>query len=704
VSSAEFLDLLLEENLLDASDWSRLDPQTRDGLRASASIEELLPLLVGHDLLTPYQADRLAAGQGFGLLLGNYRLRDRLAAGQHGIVCRADHLTLRRPVAIKVLPVPPEHARDVSRSLAVALTDHERCDLPGVVNYRDAGLLPALEAGTPALLYLVMDWLPGQDLEKYVTSRGALDPPVACDLIRQAARSLAAAHRLGLWHGFLQPTDLFVSPEGNLTLLDFGLARACRAAWPGWEIAPQTRTYLAPEQLGNPADGDFRSDLYALGAILFYCLTGEPPFDPATRTSEPASCRPPLVRAADPTVSAELEGLVCLLLDPDPATRLSDARELAELLESHLGLSADSLDSRLSQDQEHGRVLVADDDAATRQLCLRVLQAEGWHGVGAGTTAAAALAAEGDWDLLIAGSDEELPAALASLTRLRQAARPSGLPLLLLTRNTTPDGLARLRQAGADEVLVKPFGTQALQGRLRQLRRLRDAWQRIAELTHRLALAGGATPPAAREALAGSLVAALSTRDPASAGRAQRLPRYLGILLEETRALGLFAGELSPELSEILPLAATLHDVGKLALPDDVLLQPGPLSPAQDARMRTHTTLGAHLLDRLAGEQPWAQGFLTLARDLAWRHHERFDGRGYPDGLRGNDIPLAARLLAPCDVYDALRSPRSYRPGLSHPAALEVLGETWNGQFDPLLRTAFERCASRFERLYRREN
>jgi HD-GYP domain-containing protein (c-di-GMP phosphodiesterase class II) len=144
-----------------------------------------------------------------------------------------------------------------------------------------------------------------------------------------------------------------------------------------------------------------------------------------------------------------------------------------------------------------------------------------------------------------------------------------------------------------------------------------------------------------------------------------------------------------------------LHDIGKVGLPDHILLKPGKLDPDERMLMQTHTTIGADTLKAVMKQHGSALAFLQMAADIARHHHERFDGEGYPDRLVGNNIPLSARLVAMCDVYDALRSRRSYKPALSHSTAIQVMTKVSVGQFDPALLQVLERCAERFEQIFR---
>ena len=155
---------------------------------------------------------------------------------------------------------------------------------------------------------------------------------------------------------------------------------------------------------------------------------------------------------------------------------------------------------------------------------------------------------------------------------------------------------------------------------------------------------------------------------------------------------------LSHHDAHSIAAAATMHDVGKLGLPDGILRKPGPLDAGELATMRTHTTLGAELL-----KVPRST-LLGLAREVALTHHERWDGSGYPNGLRGKAAPLSGRLVMLADQYDALRSTRSYKLAYSHERACDTIlrgdGRTMPQHFDPQLLEAFRYIEAEFDRIY----
>jgi putative two-component system response regulator len=153
------------------------------------------------------------------------------------------------------------------------------------------------------------------------------------------------------------------------------------------------------------------------------------------------------------------------------------------------------------------------------------------------------------------------------------------------------------------------------------------------------------------------------------------------------------------ELADTLWNAAPLHDIGKVAIPDSILRKPGKLNAEEMAEMRTHTTIGAETLESVRAMHP-RNALVNAGIVIARSHHERWDGDGYPDGLAGRAIPLAARCVAIADVYDALRSRRVYKEPLPHDVSRDTIAEGRTTQFDPELVDAFLRCEARFNDIH----
>ena len=171
-----------------------------------------------------------------------------------------------------------------------------------------------------------------------------------------------------------------------------------------------------------------------------------------------------------------------------------------------------------------------------------------------------------------------------------------------------------------------------------------------------------------------ALAATIDAKDPCTCGHSQRVTEYA--------LIGAAAFSLSPEDLEVLEYAGILHDVGKIGIAESILTNPGPLSPQEWKTMRKHPMTGANILKEIP--------FLEKARRIVLHHHEKYDGSGYPDGLRGEDIPIGARLLAVADAYEAMTSPRPYRKKtLTGKEALEELERNKGTQFDPDVVNAF---------------
>jgi hypothetical protein len=179
-----------------------------------------------------------------------------------------------------------------------------------------------------------------------------------------------------------------------------------------------------------------------------------------------------------------------------------------------------------------------------------------------------------------------------------------------------------------------------------------------------------------------------------------RMQQYVRVLAETAMRQPAFAGRIDATFIRMLERCVVLHDIGKVAIPDHVLLKPGKLDAEERSIMESHTVLGANFLQALAGQPGATLDFLQTAIDIARHHHERYDGAGYPDGLAGEAIPLAARIATFADVYDALRSRLVYKPGLAHGPSRRLILEAGQGQFDPNLLAAFRECEASFQHIF----
>jgi response regulator RpfG family c-di-GMP phosphodiesterase len=722
---------LLMSSVIVRSDWEALPAELRDDLTRSSTTLQLLGGLVEQGLLTEYQATRVEGGKTFGLILGNYRVLDRIGCGAMGVVFQAEHLRLRRQVAVKVLTqsiVNSNHAliRFDQEMQAVAGLSH-----PNIVAAIDAGEVANPSPDAPNLHYFVMEYVPGQDLEQYVETQGPLPPGEACEVIYQVASALAEAHKQGLIHRDLKPSNIRRTPEGQAKLLDFGLAQHLhnRMTQPGTILG--TFEYMAPEQGLDASCVDCRADIYGLGATLYWCLTGQPPFpmeeygfnELIKRQTLPA----PSVRARRPGVPAELDALVSRMMASRPDDRYPTPQAVMNALLSMLPAPSRSTFLRASAptpapsgvtppaepegDKTGYRLLLVDDEAGIRQLCEMALSAPDVQCDQAadGHEALAALAAK-PYDLVVL--DVAMPgiSGLEVCRKLRANPPWPHLKIILCSGHMTGDEMAEVLAAGADDFLTKPFSTNQLRARTRYALRLKESQDQADKANRHLQAVNqqqgqhlierDSDLMHARQALVLSLVKLLEHRQLESGRHLKRLQAYGRCLAEEAVQTPIFASQIGGHYVALLECCIPLHDIGKVGLPDHIVLKPGKLDAEERVLMQTHATIGSDLLKEVASQHGTSMEFFQMAIDITRHHHERYDGKGYPDRLAGEAIPLSARLLALADVYDALRSRQPYKPALGHNAAVEVIVQS-EGQFDPVLVQAFQRCHLQFDKIFR---
>ncbi|HEV8630760.1 MAG TPA: HD domain-containing phosphohydrolase [Thermoanaerobaculia bacterium] len=316
------------------------------------------------------------------------------------------------------------------------------------------------------------------------------------------------------------------------------------------------------------------------------------------------------------------------------------------------------------------RVLIVDDEPYIRELIQRCLELEGYE-CRLAPSAEAALDALGDERFELMVSDIHMPgmSGMELLATVRQ--RHPELAVLMVTGvDDRKVGIQALR-LGAYGYLIKPFdvnelainAANALQRR--QLALLSQATQERLEGEVRRR-----TTQIRRreEEIALRLVAAAEFRDTDTGAHVRRIGLYAAAL---SQMLGWPAARVDD-----LRVAAMMHDIGKIGVPDSILLKPGPLLPDEFEIIKQHTVIGARILERSE------IGLIDMAREIALSHHERWDGGGYPLGLAGESIPEAARIVAVCDVYDALVHDRIYRPAIPEREVLELLVAQRGRHFD----------------------
>ncbi len=250
--------------------------------------------------------------------------------------------------------------------------------------------------------------------------------------------------------------------------------------------------------------------------------------------------------------------------------------------------------------------------------------------------------------------------------------------LILLTSHSDTDSVLLGLDAGADDYLSKPFRQEELRLRLEGGRRL-------------LTLEG-------RDMMIFSLAKLAESRDEDTGTHLERIREYSKVLATELMSWPKFENIVDAQFVELIYMTSPLHDVGKVGIPDSVLLKPGKLTPDEFEVMKRHTLIGGDTLNASAQAHPEAS-FLKMALDITLKHHERWDGTGYPFQLQGEEIPLSARIVAVADVYDALTTKRVYKPAFTHETAAEIIYKSRGSHFDPDLVDAFANVEEQMRRI-----
>ena len=742
-----FLQTLMESRLL-ASQQLNTFLAERPGLR-SDDTGLLAEALIAQGLVTNYQMQWLLAGEPFGLVLGNYRVLDWLGSGGMGVVYKAEHIHMKRPVALKVLAAECDGnavfmERFTSEMQALAALRH-----PNIVEAFDAGEAEVPNEPGKLLRYLVMEFVEGADLERYVMDHGPLPIAVACEYVRQAANGLRHAHEHGMVHRDIKPSNLLVTnmppglqpvagaawPLGQVKILDFGLARMYGRRYTEAHVVLGTIDYMAPEQARDARSVDIRADIYSLGGTLYWLLTGKRPFPTDRPVVQELMARqhetPASPRGLRPEIPLELESVVCQLMALDPNDRyptpLAVIAALNQFVEpanrpdsgitssgtagggSH-ATASDALAASGASDIHGGgrahRILVVSARAAGRSSIRDMIERHGW-------TCAEAETGDEAHEIL-----KRIPADVALIDarlngesgvevcrRLRSEAMVPHQKLILLGG----DAPAELG-AVCDDLAPADAPEGVLLARVRLALRLKEAEERSDRLVGGLLSTNTQLEQAvqqrdytahqAQDVLIFAMAKMAELRGQETSGHLLRMQKYVRVLAGAAMRLPAFASLIDDSWVRMLERCVLLHDIGKVAIPDHILLKPGKLEPEERSIMESHTTLGADILEAVARQQGVCLAFLQMAIEIVRHHHEQYDGSGYPEGLAGEAIPLAARITALADVYDAMRSKLVYKPGLAHAAVRRLLLKPEQTQFDPALMVAFRECEGSFEQVF----
>ncbi|MFW6228402.1 MAG: HD domain-containing phosphohydrolase [Alkalispirochaeta sp.] len=285
--------------------------------------------------------------------------------------------------------------------------------------------------------------------------------------------------------------------------------------------------------------------------------------------------------------------------------------------------------------------------------------------------------------------------------RLKEDDRLRETPVLFISAHSETADKVKGFEAGGVDYITKPFhvaevrvrvGTHLKLARLQQILQQQNAdlEKRVEEKVAEVYSAQLSTITA--------LAKLAEHRDNDTGQHLERVQRYTHLLAVQLQKARVYADEIDDRFIHNLYHATPLHDIGKVSIPDRILLKPGRLEPEEFEVMKTHTTVGANTLAEVYADYQYNE-FLSLGVAITRSHHERWDGKGYPDGLAGPAIPLAARIMAIADVYDALRSKRVYKESKPHDETLTIICDGAGTQFDPAIVDAFHSIEDEFRQI-----
>lgn len=284
---------------------------------------------------------------------------------------------------------------------------------------------------------------------------------------------------------------------------------------------------------------------------------------------------------------------------------------------------------------------------------------------------------------------------------LRANARTEKIPVIFLTGNQQDETEVEVLQKGAMDYIQKPVKAQTLLARVRlqlELKGYRHHLEQLVENKTKDLVAAYNKLKLREEITLGLLARVTDMRDHDTGDHITRTTEFTKLIVNELLADSSPGYQLSDLEAENIIQSVKLHDIGKIAIPDHILQKPAPLKPEEFAVVKMHPEHGSRLLDEFI-ERMGDDSFLNTARDIVLRHHEKWDGTGYPGALVQESIPLSARITALADVYDALTSSRPYKAPFSHEKSKEIIINSAGKHFDPHLVSVFLRVESAFKRI-----
>lgn len=337
-------------------------------------------------------------------------------------------------------------------------------------------------------------------------------------------------------------------------------------------------------------------------------------------------------------------------------------------------------------------ILVVDDDKTNLALAQKILSPR--YRIAASNSGRGALKyLEGHHPELIL-LDINMPGmdGFEVLERIRQQEETKTIPVIFLTADNLAETEIKCFQMGAMDFVTKPFVPDILLSRVDKTIELDQYRHNLEKMVKEQAdkiLEDASRISKIQDSVIVGMANLIESRDGSTGKHVKNTQMYVRMIADELRRRGLFTEELTEEYIEDLCKAAPLHDVGKIKIPDFILQKPGRLTPEEFDTMKQHTTHSSMIIQMIIGDVE-DEHYVRIVEDIAMYHHERWDGTGYPTGLKAEEIPLAARIMAVADVFDALYEERCYKPPVRPiEKIMQIMLEGKGTQFDPVIIEVF---------------
>jgi putative two-component system response regulator len=283
--------------------------------------------------------------------------------------------------------------------------------------------------------------------------------------------------------------------------------------------------------------------------------------------------------------------------------------------------------------------------------------------------------------------------------RLKENEETRDIPIIFLTAKAEVSDETKGLELGAVDYITKPISPGILKERVKnhlELKSARDYLKQQNEILEEKVIERTQQMEELQDVTVVAMGALAEARDPETGNHIRRTQRYVKLLAIHLKNHPRFKHLLTPENITSLYKSAPLHDIGKVGVPDNILLKPGKLTAEEFDEMKKHTIYGRDAIVAAESRMTRADNFLKFAKEIAYYHQEKWDGSGYPEGLKGENIPISARLMAVADVYDALISRRVYKPPFPHDKAVAIIKEGKGSHFDPDMVDGFIELADKF--------